>query len=135
MRRSVMSSLLLILGAFVVATSASGLAVAHGLAHLHDAEHKRESSPVNSGHHATVAAHGTSPTIEHTDHEPHGHLQPRALVTSRTGLADFVLATVPVVTLDTDVLVAASAPRVESLELPDEPPPDPLSQPRAPPLG
>lgn len=131
MRRGVVSSLLSILGAFVVATSAAGLAVAHGSAHLHSAEHDQE----HGGHLPVNGDHGTSATIEASGHGEHAHLQASAAVTSRTSGVQFVIASVVVLSLGSDIPRAAGAPRAEPLDVPDGPPPDRTTQPRAPPLG
>jgi hypothetical protein len=110
------------LGALVVATSAPGLAVTHGAAHLHAAEHEREHDP-----HLTVA--------DESGHDAHAHPQTDAAVTSRSSTAQFFVVAIVAMTLGTEIPVAAAAPRAEPLDVPDGPPPDRATQPRAPPLG
>jgi hypothetical protein len=137
MHRGVLTPLLSILGAFVVATSAPGLAVAHGAAHLHAAEHElehaREHAP--DGEQSAAPEHLTSATIEETGHGAHQHLQADAAITSRGSATQVVVAAVIALALGTDIPVAAAAPRAEPSDVPDGPPPDRATQPRAPPLG
>lgn len=126
-----MMSLLLSLGAFVVATSAPGLAVAHGYAHLHAAGHARDQGAV----HVDESDREKSARVEDAEHGAHQHPQSDAAVPSRASAAQFVAAAVVALTLGTDVPVAAAAPRAEPVDVPDGPPPDRATQPRAPPLG
>ena len=132
-----MSPLLSMLGAFVVATSAPGLAVAHGAAHLHAAEHEHEHEDVrgNGAQRSDAAEHLATTAIEASGHGAHEHLWSDAAVASRTSQTQFVIAAVVEVTLGSDVPVAATAPRAEPVDVPDGPPPDRATQPRAPPLG
>ncbi len=118
------------LGALVVATSAPGLAVAHGSAHLHAAEHERDHDVQHVGEIRHLV------TVQETSHGTHEqlHLQ-TAAVTTRAFAAPFVVAAVVALTLGTVTPVAASAPSAEPVDVPDEPPPDRVTQPRAPPLG
>ena len=118
-------------GALVVATSAPGLAVAHGSAHLHAAEHAAE----DAEHRSADLERSATATIADAGHDAHEHLLVDAALTPRNSTAQFVVAAVVQLVLEAGVSVAATAPRAEPADVPDGPPPDRASQPRAPPLG
>lgn len=132
MRRNCISPLLSKLGLLVVvATSAPGLAVAHGTAHLHAAEHTRE----HGAHQSGVVERITSTTIQETGHGAHEHVQASASVASRASAPQFVVTAVVALAVGSDIPVAAAGPRTEPRDMRNGPPPDRAIQPRAPPLG
>ncbi len=131
MRRSVVSRVMSLLGALLVASSASGLSLAHGSAHLSASEHEREHAAGLAALHVVTGG----PAIEEADHDAHAHHDIGSALTPRFAAALFVAAPVVAIVLASDVPTGTEPPSATVAERPDGPPTGSPRQPRAPPLG
>ncbi len=150
MRRTAFSPALSLLVGLLVASSAPGLAVAHGSAHRQTSQHEREHQADFAGedHEDGVAAeraHALAPdhlptraqvgaAIGATDHEDHAHPQLSAAISTRPEAQLFVVTTRPPIAAPTESITSATS-FDEIRAVPRGPPLHALRQPRAPPLG
>ena len=138
MHRSVVTRAVVLVAALVAAMAPSALALTHGEAHHHEAEHAHD-AVVAAGSLATEQIQ-LAPVPSH--HEPHGHPRVDAatkpnLVVSSAPQGQLVVAP-PFVPADgSPVVLRDGATRADAQTVPRPPDPrgTPLRSPRPPPLG